>query len=145
MEEILKMIEEVDPSDTAKLNEIDARVWCFINQKKYYGQMQKASLVDRKCFAYGNDAGPTHWCVVGERALNVWFADLYTRSRDALKAIRPEGYAVKVESSLFKNECFAWLLSEDMNTVFRAINMPTEELAELSTILQAINYERTKK
>jgi len=27
--EIVKMIEDVDPCDTAKLDEIDARVWVF--------------------------------------------------------------------------------------------------------------------
>ena len=30
---IFKMIETVDPADTAKLDEIDARVWCWLNNK----------------------------------------------------------------------------------------------------------------
>ena len=29
-ETILKMIETVDPADTTKLDEIDARVWCSV-------------------------------------------------------------------------------------------------------------------
>jgi hypothetical protein len=31
-ETILKIIENVDPADTAKLDEIDARVWCWLEQ-----------------------------------------------------------------------------------------------------------------
>lgn len=34
-QEILKLIESVDPADTAKLDEIDARVVCYVNEWKY--------------------------------------------------------------------------------------------------------------
>ena len=34
-EKILKLIEEVDPNDTAMLDEIDARVSCYINERAY--------------------------------------------------------------------------------------------------------------
>jgi hypothetical protein len=34
-ETILKMIETVDPTDTAKLDEIDARVWCWLKGHEY--------------------------------------------------------------------------------------------------------------
>jgi hypothetical protein len=30
---ILKMIETADPADTAKPDEIDARVWCYLSSK----------------------------------------------------------------------------------------------------------------
>ena len=31
VDQLLKMIGEVSPEDAAKLDEIDARVWCFID------------------------------------------------------------------------------------------------------------------
>jgi hypothetical protein len=34
-ETILKLIESVDPKDTAKLDEIDARVWCYLHYERF--------------------------------------------------------------------------------------------------------------
>ena len=41
-ETILKMIENVDPADTAKLDEIDALVWCWYQQEPF----SKIGIID---------------------------------------------------------------------------------------------------
>lgn len=103
--EILKMIETVDPADTAKLDEIDARVLEYINAN---------GIIHR------------------------WSSRLkYTRSRDALKAIRPEGWTY---SCGFVGH--ARLCSVKRGAAFHAEKLPSEELAELHAIIQAIEYER---
>lgn len=56
-EEILKLIESVDPSDSATKKQIEIKVWNYLNPDK-----------PRKFYAIPR----------------------YTRSRDALKAIRPQ-------------------------------------------------------
>ena len=106
VQEILKLIEEVDPKDTAKLDEIDARVYEFLD------------------FPDSNIGCPE-----------------YTRSRDALKAIRPEGWRV---FNLSEGTMFEFDLGKTNARVFRGLAI-TEELAELAAILQAINYERNTK
>jgi len=120
MEDTLKMIESVDPSDAAKLDEIDKRVRCFLIEKQY------ESIKDWKTF----------------------YADKYTRSRDVLKAIRPEGwhfhtmnhYGCLTPDNFWKME----FCNHDNTQRLATKGLPTEEFAELSAILQAINYERTK-
>jgi len=106
--EILKMIETVDPSDTAKLDEIDARVFNYVADFDYT---------------------PTIQCPYQ-----------YTRSRDALKAIRPEGWQLKMnilpDRALYQ---IKHLKSGDL----MATELPTEELAELHSIIQAIEHERS--
>lgn len=112
-QEILKLIEAVDPSDTAKLDEIDARVACLLQDHVYGSEAARFLL---KAFPQ------------------------YTRSRDALKAIRPEGWAILIVQ--FEN-----LFVCDMTHAkhFVGKKLPTEELAELHAIIQAIEYERGAK
>lgn len=79
---ILTMIEQVDPSDNDALDGIDARVWCFIHQEKYgeYFRMDDKGRI---------------W--VTSKQLMIQDNWSYTRSRDALKGIRPEGWKEKPE------------------------------------------------
>lgn len=109
MKEILKMIEEVDPSDTAKLDEIDARVWC---------------------------------CLMGCRFESMNHP--YTRSRDALKAIRPEGWRWWVSQQ--DDNAGTWNAGcQQQHVPYHVMlegGFKTEELAELHAILQAIQCER---
>lgn len=135
--DILKLIETVDPSDTAKLDEIDARVWCYLNGHWFVGKMRKAAE-DKTSFTYikkGTDA--THWNTVSKTE-NLYCAKHYTRSRDALKAIRPEGWTFEIIKH--SNEMF----SARYGDIINSNTQPTEELAELHAIIQAIEYERTK-
>lgn len=126
-QEILKLIESVDPADEKMMDEIDACVYCLINRRssgleKYY---------------IGN-AVPQ-----------------YTRSRDALKAIRPEGWHFKINSCYgcdqflkdkkWDNAYWCILTKKINNQLLTMENnepLPTEELAELHAIIQATEHER---
>lgn len=107
-ETILKMIEEVDPNDTAKLDEIDRLVdeyeWNGVSQLLYPPQ--------------------------------------YTRSRDALKEIRPNGWVFTITSG---NEPLVWCLKNGVQIKAVVNEFTTEELAELHAIIQSIAYERGEK
>jgi len=69
----------------------------------------------------------------------------YTRSRDALKAIRPGGWWFDMEVTIIGKE---WVYScglpnfIDTDSLVESKPLPTEELAELHAIIQAIEYER---
>lgn len=122
---ILKMIEEVAPDDTDKLHEIDARVWCWIEG------------IDPDQIFQGATKDYPAW------KEPVALAARYTRSRDALKAIRPEGYrtwAVPYAKDFWQGHAYK---REGTSVVTRELS--TEELAELHAIIQAIEYERAKK
>lgn len=70
----------------------------------------------------------------------------YTRSRDALKAIRPE---VKIYSMASHRgvtwECGLVIDTNPGHWYSVRHRLPTEELAELHAIIQAISYERGQK
>jgi hypothetical protein len=131
-ETILKMIETVDPQDTAKLDEIDARVWCYI---------QNATFLE---MGYG---GTTFRCSYEGRKIHCGVDQKYTRSRDTLKVIRPDetapiklftdGHVIRFEL-LKKGKPWA-----GNHNIAQSAWLPTEELAELHAIIQAIEYERT--
>lgn len=138
MNEILKMIEEVDPNDTAKLDEIDARVWCWLNENIYvphpyqdtwnYRYKPSADFEGYICGSLG----------AGEEAQQ------YTRSRDALKSIRPEGWIYDCEW-YSKNRFTARFYKLDSDEIQEESPvLPTEELAELHAIIQVVAYERSK-
>jgi hypothetical protein len=110
MKELLKLIENVDHTDSDALDEIDYRVFKFI-----------------------------HGRAVPNRAAR------YTRSRDALKAIRPDGWFFQAGILGRGYECFAYRLKELDQDFFETTYLPTEELAELHAIIQAIEYERSNK
>lgn len=146
-EQILKMIESVDSSDTAKLDEIDARVWCWWQgnceylshrSSELFGAVVKFRQIEE---SIEYPAGHEHV------ESNV---PKYTRSRDALKGIRPEGWRWVVGTN---NICgdyestaqFHCSLFNGNYEVEYVQDFPTEELAELHAIIQAIEYERTAK
>jgi hypothetical protein len=141
-ETILKMIEEVSPDDTAKLDEIDARVWCYLNAETaphtFLGLKKDQSAYE---YVYDDsfyNAEPQ--CGV----YDVPEHPSYTRSRDALKAIRPEGWHIREGGQWVttgERYCQMWKSQEAQ--VFTEA-MPTEELAELHAIIQAIAYERSE-
>ncbi len=144
MEEILKMIEEADPADTAKLNEIDARVYFYL----YGGKFVK---IHSRTVPYIGGKSLTRNYIVYEKngeteeySCDSFFEDDwclgYTRSRDALKAIRPKGWKLYIEEFYNVFSCNLRL----MDDVYRVDihKLPTEELAELYAIIQAIEYER---
>jgi len=111
MEEILKLIETVDPSNTKKLDEIDNLVWNYLHPSggSYESRMEGIPA--------------------------------YCSSRDVLKAIRPEGWYF--QTNPWYNGCGynAGTFDEGIKFI-NADGLPTEELAELHAIIQAIEYER---
>lgn len=113
---ILEMIEEVDPSDTDKMDEIDARVWAY--KKNVEKRLADIGLL------LADQSAPR-----------------YTRSRDALKNIRPEGWEIAVHQHC--SDEFTVFLDNDKYTT-SSHSLPTEELAELHAIIQAIEWERTQ-
>lgn len=68
-------------------------------------------------------------------------ADRYTRSRDALKAIRPGGWRFWVHSE-GTCEAVKRKKTEDHEIVSQAAN---EELAELAAVIKAIEWEHREK
>lgn len=118
--EILRMIEEVSPDDTAKLDEIDARVQPY---------------VDAALGVYETEMG--------------YQPRKYTRSRDALKAIRPGAWYWFANSSPGSNNIFSIHKETSgpsgwYEPCFSSQILPTEELAELHAIIQAIEHDRSQ-
>ena len=133
-QEILKLIEEVSPDDTAKLDEIDARVMAYLEGWEFKDY----------CRMYNEER--THCFTLEENEM--LFAFYYTRSRDALKAIRPNGYAqswpTRYSTGSLTYEYSFFLIDSGgaVITAFVSPTRPTEELAELHAIIKAIEYER---
>ena len=123
MQKLLKLIETVDPSDTDTLDEIDARVWCWLGVQGFDENRCRFDLEFSK----------------------MKFAPKYTRSRDSLKAVRPERCTVQVTKYVagWAECCLVTEFSEwDWTNGFKCLTAPTEELAELHAIIQAIQWER---
>ena len=124
---ILKLIETVDPTDTDTLDEIDALVLSFLEGVKPVGFNKERTM-------YEYDWG---------QGVNWFFASRipkYTRSRDALKSIRPRGWYLNILNK-GSDGCSCSMYRYDYTPV---LTLPTEELAELHAIIQAIQWERTK-
>jgi hypothetical protein len=119
-ETILKLIETVDPSDTAKMDEIDLRTAFFLEDKEFHEWKGIGAVFDLKMRTLPS----------------------YTRSRDALKAIRPKGYILvgNCQNNPDEFRC-EFLLNHKIPTIYAY--GPTEELAELHAIIQAIAYQRS--
>lgn len=134
---ILEMIESVDVDDSDKLDEIDARVWCLLNSANF------VQMVNIGYFQYNH-------CPDGEVRYRA--TKKYTRSRDDLKAIRPDGCFVSIKGSNDipspeKWFCHLFHVKDEKKEGYYVTspNLPTEELAELHAIIQAIEWERNKE
>lgn len=128
---ILKLIETVDPSDTAKLDEIDARVWCWINTVEFVKLRRPGGQKGYEIPRYAARLGGS----LCDRYITK--SEIYTRSRDALKSIRPEGLTLEVESRGIAR-------ARHIGRFFKIV-LRDECLAELHAIIQAIEYERNNK
>jgi hypothetical protein len=126
-ETILNMIETVDPTDTAKLDEIDARVCCYAKGYEFEQMDGDSNL---------------YWAMMPHDRHVCLSTPKYTRSRDALKAIRPE--ALGLENYVGRGgvtDANAFFYLNHQKVHFRYTG-DTEELAELHAIIQAIEYDR---
>ena len=126
-ETILAMIEKVDPAYTAGLDEIDFAVMV------YHARLNKKyALLETEKYK----------------------PPCYTRSRDALKGIRPKGW-LPWSSNRHMPEIrdrptpfFAGLTQGPATPAMKrwqvqSSNLPTEELAELHAIIQAHAHDRS--
>jgi len=123
IKDILEMIEKCDPADSAGLDEIDVMVFSYINGIDYIKEGYK-------------------------KYYELIFLPKYTRSRDALKSIRPEGWYYSSGYRNYKSSYWAQLTQKPTNLhsyQFVSLYLPNEELAELYVILSAIEHERGLK
>lgn len=128
-QKILEMIENVSPDDTDTLNEIDARVLKYTNKwVSHYDPKTETLVWDEKANAE-NDV----W--------NLFRVEQYTRSRDALKSIRPEGWKwfMSHNVGIFT---FVYHTGDHNKPEAHGDDLKTEELAELHAIIRAIEWER---
>ena len=127
MQELLTLIENVDPTDSAALDEIDARVMAYVLNKAVVKHVFED---DAFCYSIKGHTGVIH---------------KYTRDRNALKEIRPEEWMPTILGGWTGADCthvwFCKMYSGGAGSL-KSPDLPTEELAELHTIIQAITYER---
>lgn len=132
-ESILKMIEEVDVNDEQQMREVQKSVHDYIEVKKHVYRVVSGDL----CYIETEDGFD----------MQIMVED-YTRSRDALKAIRPEGWTLDSlvhYGSRSENTKF-WKAEMHINGgriyIVASKGLVTEELAELHAIIQAIEHTR---
>lgn len=131
--DILRMIEAVSPDDAGKLDEIEARIWCWLNNRVFHGRDGKGR------FAYN-----LHYPLsMPHPRKRIDSSMQYTRSRDALKEIRPEGHYIDLHA--FEEKWLCRFTNHEGKILIESEFLPTEELAELHAIIQAIEHERGGK
>jgi hypothetical protein len=142
-QKILNIIEAVDPEDMDKLDELDALVEYFRSGKYFIG------IHGKEYVRYGDLATGTYEGMCTFRS--------YSRSRDALKAIRPENCTPRGDNceQQIGEFCYGWqyclvllpetLVGEKVKERRFTGTGATEELAELHAIIQAIAHERGQK
>lgn len=131
MKELLKLIEETSAHAAQEISDdLDSRVWCWLhNRQREYFLRNNARLL----------------CV---KSLGIDIPDIcpeLSRSRDALKTLRPEG-VFGIYQILAKHSWFvATLAIKQPDETFQYFESPrllSEELAELHVIIQAIGFQR---
>lgn len=129
-QDLLKLIETVDPDDCEKLVEIDWQVSLYL-----YPDLGLHRKDDGRVYSKRGDL------------INM-IHSRYTRSRDALQTIRPDVIVRGIDQfgSYLDGKrawrCIFGLRDHPGQEVIAAIGR-TEELAELHAIIQAIELERT--
>ena len=131
---ILEMVESVDPKDRKALDEIDARVWCWYFKKEYEAHSIHHYLGDGSIYVMFTNKGKRGGA----------YYKKYTRSRDALKSIRPEGWWFEVRPFFEPDQgvhynCHSGIWHDGIK--FYGRDLPTEELEELYAIIQALEYD----
>ena len=130
-ETILKMIEGVDPDYRGGLDEIDALVWCWKHDLELLPDQDNHGF-----YYFIPETKATGWKEIIK----------YTRSRDALKDARPKWCMfsmAEMDNGGGFSLGYGCDLRDMQGNLFRADGLlPTEELAELHAIIQALEWER---
>lgn len=137
---LLKRIEGVDLHSNS-LDEIDARWWCIKNNEKFEKVIRRHNGSALGCCLciYFYHPDPGH----GNGFMTV--REYYSRSRDALKAARPEGWLIKSvcqwgSGCVYEIETgYEQARGLKKKSVYSPM-LPTEELAEFHAIVQAWIY-----
>lgn len=132
--DILKLIEAVDPADSDALDEIDCRVSAHFHEQWEFDTVTCGTMPDHPEWelSWRTKVHPN------SNKTTIWHSPKYTRSRDALKAIRPEGWWVTyIREDIANFWCVKLAYG---NYYIVSPSLPTEELAELHAITQAIEY-----
>jgi hypothetical protein len=123
MIDLLTLIENVHQHDYAELDEIDARVECFLLNVNPEAQ----------------------WVTGGIPLWKRYWRECqkYSRSYDSIKGIRPQNW----DFSLITDSCGskAIFFKDDICLNSPHEKLPTEELAMLHATIQVIMYERLHK
>lgn len=139
-QELLRLIETVDHTDEAKLDELDARVHEYLGF--FWHGDGKSTEWKEWAGHWANYEGNKRGKGLCECSTQMDFSEdpkTYTRSRDALKAIRLDGWV-----------CFASLIINCKRYIgygfkrkkkIRTPDLPTEELAELHAVIQSMAFE----
>ena len=141
LEDILNMIAMVSPDDIDELNKIDIHVGFFVNHPLFDGLKRN----------YKNEPKPYEEAF--QHAYNHGYynnSTNFTRSRDALKNIRPkENWQFSINNKIpLRNKWAAHAFNgcyPNHVGYVAEFELPTEELAELFCVLQMINIERKFK
>lgn len=134
-QKILEMIGSVDPEDTDTLDEIDARMDCWVKNNEYlkFGRINKQCCRDGHIRRSDNSLGATYI-----------YSKEYTRSRDASMNIGPNAVEIWVRrvggGRLFTPK--HTLYGSMIITNWKEAICRTENLAYLHGKIQAIAYER---
>lgn len=129
--ELLSMIEAVKPDDTEGLLEINAHTECFLEGLKYQSHQIVCPRM-KKTIQINHEDG-THYSGL-----------FFSHDRNALKAIRPEGWLFGSKALLLSGERVAYEAWADkfLCRYVESPLLPTAELSELHAIIQAIEWER---
>lgn len=132
-QKILSLIENVDPNDTDMLDEIDARVDSYLAQYTFLKMYH-----EERYMAERSDGTIGHYTPLR-----------YTRSLDALKQIRPDGWCngwhvnpQGTQTDVEKYYCNRFSMNAVEFDFIGYRNCETYELTELHAIIQAIDYNR---
>ena len=142
-DEILKLIEKAKPEHHGMLTDIDTLVWSYITGKNAISSIYDSVHGELSIASTGADGDPA----VVFYYPRIYKTKSYTRSRDALKSVRPNNL---LDFSVHKRrdnlwDCMWSTDKEELRPEKWAVRLPTEELAELHAIIQAIKWERAKK
>lgn len=145
---ILSIIERIKHYQETTIEELNARIWCFLHELEYIGYEEK----DVTCMFEGDFLRKEKVFLGRSKEMkiaSIKFVPEYTKSRDLIKSIRPKG-GVWIELKTASDGdaiCKFGKLQENGKEIYcfdtsKIDFLPSEELAELWCVLQAIEWER---
>ena len=140
---IQNLIENVAADDTAAMDEIDARAWCYKEGHDYKSH---------KVFGKPDKEGVTYFTGVhiyhsgGDRWNTMAHVSSYTRSLDACQAVMDEhlpGWWICIYQDGEGHGC--GLQRPNSTEAIEVTGLPTTPLAFIAAIIQAIEFNREKE